>query len=78
MIRFEVGRGYSMTSVCDHNCKWSYTVTRRTAKSVWITDDRGETIARRISLYEGEEQVMPLGRYSMAPILRARTLEATA
>jgi len=68
---FDAGRTYSMTSVCDSNCRWTFKVVRRTAKSVWLMDDSGEISRRVISRYNGEEQVFPLGKYSMAPILGA-------
>lgn len=74
MKQFEVGKRYSMTSVCDHNCVWTYTVIRRTANTVTITDGR-ETMTRRIvkglSEYRGAETVRPLGNYSMCPLLSA-------
>lgn len=38
MKKFEVGKRYSMSSVCDHNCIWTYTVTARTAQTITITD----------------------------------------
>jgi len=71
---FEAGRTYAMTSVCDSNCRWTFKVVRRTAKSVWLLNDEGETVRRVISTYNGEEQVFPLGKYSMAPILGADDL----
>lgn len=74
MKQFEVGKRYSMTSVCDHNCVWTYTVISRTANTVTITDGR-ETMTRRIvkglSEYRGAETVRPLGNYSMCPLLSA-------
>ena len=38
MKKFEVGKQYSMSSICDHNCIWTYTVTTRTAQTITITD----------------------------------------
>lgn len=74
MKQFEVGKRYSMTSVCDHNCVWTYTVISRTASTITITDGR-ETMTRRIvkglSEYRGAETVRPLGNYSMCPLLSA-------
>ena len=69
--KFEVGRTYEMTSVCDHNCKWTYEVIKRTKKFVTLLDSAGIQIRRGITVYSGEEQVLPLGSYSMAPILGA-------
>ena len=70
MIKFEVGKSYSMKSICDSNCVWTYKVVRRTDKTVWITD--GEVNKFRIKEYEGSEFIKPLGTYSMAPTLRAK------
>lgn len=74
MKKFEIGKTYSMRSVCDHNCTWTYTVTKRTAATVTITDGK-ETktcrINKGLSEYRGAESFYPLGQYSMAPILSA-------
>ncbi len=74
MTQFQIGTTYKMTSACDHECTWQYTVTARTAQTVTLTDGR-ETIKCRIdkglSSYRGAEAVRPFGRYSMAPILSA-------
>ena len=74
MKKFEIGKTYSMRSVCDHDCVWTYTVTDRTAQTITITD--GTTtkkcrISKAISEYDGRECIYPLGKYSMCPILRA-------
>tara|TARA_R110000803_G_scaffold20201_16_gene52283 strand:- start:804 stop:1079 length:276 start_codon:yes stop_codon:yes gene_type:complete len=69
--KFETGRTYSVTSIGDQNCRWTYTVVRRTAKSVWLIDDDGKVSMFRIRVWEGEERVSPLGNYSMSPTLRA-------
>jgi hypothetical protein len=69
--QFKAGNTYSMRSVCDHNCIWTYEVVRRTAKSVWLKDSKGDVKRCVVSVYDGAEHVMPKGRYSMAPILVA-------
>lgn len=74
MKKFEIGKQYSMTSPCDHNCVWSYTVINRTASTITITDGK-ETktcrIVKQLSEYRGTETVRPLGNYSMCPLLSA-------
>lgn len=74
MKKFEIGKQYSMTSVCDHDCVWTYTVTARTASTITITDGR-ETktcrIVKDLSEYREAETVRPLGKYSMCPLLTA-------
>lgn len=65
MTKFEPGQTYMTRSVCDHNCIISITVESRTAKTIKTT--AGKTF--RVSEHEGNEQVSPWGRYSMAPIV---------
>lgn len=74
MKKFEIGKTYSMTSICDHNCTWTYTVTARTAKTITITDGKRVQRCRvnqKISEYCGSETIYPLGQYSMCPSLTA-------
>lgn len=74
MKKFEIGREYSMRSICDHECVWTYTVVDRTEKTITITDGK-ETkkcrISAKISEYRDAETVLPLGKYSMCPMLSA-------
>lgn len=74
MKKFEIGKAYSMRSICDHNCIWTYTVTARTAQTITITD--GEKVQKcrinkKASEYRNAETIYPLGQYSMAPSLTA-------
>ena len=48
MKKFEIGKYYSMTSACDHNCTWTYQVVARTAKTITISDGE-KTIKCRVS-----------------------------
>ena len=74
MLKFEVGKTYEMRSPCMQDCVWTYTITRRTAQTVTITDGK-ETktcrIIKQVSEWNGAETIHPLGRYSMAPSLSA-------
>lgn len=72
MKKFEIGKTYTMTSPCDRGCVWVYTVTARTAATITITDGT-ETRCCRINAGWSDkgEAVLPLGRYSMCPVLRA-------
>ncbi len=51
-----------MTSICNHECIWAYTVTARTEKTITLTDGK-ETLKRRInqkiSEYSNTETVPP-------------------
>lgn len=74
MKKFELDTIYPMHSVCDHNCIWAYVVTARTAQTVTLFDGKKfikRRIAKKDSELSGAEIVYPLGRYSMAPVLKA-------
>lgn len=81
MNKFEAGKTYSCVSVCDSECKWTYQVTRRTEKCIWIKDTGKHNSLSEIECryipkldFTGKhETIFPLGRYSMAPILRAES-----
>lgn len=74
MTKFEIGKTYTMRSICDHDCIWTYKVIGRTEKTITITDGK-ETKKCRInkaySEYNKTETVFPLGNYSMCPTLNA-------
>lgn len=69
--KFKTDIVYSCRSTCDHNCIWSFEIIKRTNKSVWIKNIDNNISRKVISIYNGEEQIFPLGKYSMAPILGA-------
>ena len=65
---FTTGETYRATSLCDSECHWYFTVSRRTNASVWVSE-RGEEVVRRAvrtCFLTGEEYFMPFGTYSMA------------
>ena len=72
MIQFQVGTDYSARSICDYDCVWTFTVTKRTAKFITI-QGRGLNGPTRlgIKILDGVEYVRPLGSYSMSPFLMA-------
>ena len=73
--QFEVGKEYSMRSACNYECVWTYKVIARTKCTITLKDKRGKQITCRIIKNYTEmdkvEQVRPLGKYSMSPILSA-------
>lgn len=76
MEQFETARTYTAKSVCDQDTVFSFTITRRTAKSVWIVGESiKEETRRAIKIHDGEECIMPMGSYSMAPMLRASKIK---
>lgn len=70
-MQFEVGKKYFMRSPSCYDSVWTYTVVRRTNKTIAISD--GETVKTcRVRVWsDGIEVCSPLGRYSMSPILSA-------
>lgn len=74
MIKFEIGKKYSVSSICDHNCVWTFTVTARTAQTITITDGKEIKkcrINKKYTEYRNAETVFPFGQYSMCPMLSA-------
>ncbi len=69
--QFIVGETYTCRSLCDYDCIYSFKITRRTEKCVWI-EYHGKVTRRQIRHdRDGVEQIDPHGRYSMSPTLRA-------
>lgn len=68
---FEIGKTYRMRSPCNYDCVWSFTVAKRTAKTVTLVGSDGKVKRCGVRVYSGEESCTPLGRYSMCPVLRA-------
>lgn len=79
--KFKVGNQYSMRSVYNYDCVWTYKVLSRTSCTVTLVQvmSNGKTktdiitcrINKKLSEFCGAESVKPLGSYSMNPILRA-------
>lgn len=67
---FEVGKTYTTRSACDHECIFAFEIVARTAKTITFTY-HGKTIKRGVYLWDGMEACFPMGKYSMAPIIRA-------
>ena len=74
LARFEPGKTYRCRSLCDYDAVWLFEVTARSARRVTLRSlDNGELkhVYPRVSHDGAEEVCQPLGRYSMAPLLRA-------
>jgi len=75
--QFETGKTYTCRSVCDADCVWTFTVERRTAKTVHFRNhETGNVHTCRPATVGGEEVAKPLGNYSMCPVLRASSERA--
>lgn len=67
-MTFKPGKTYYTRSICDHNCIFEVTVSKRTAKTITTSEDK------RLKVYtneDGIEYVKPHGSYSMCAIIRA-------
>lgn len=53
---FEIGKTYQTCYMGDHNLVEQWTITRRTAKTITAKSEDGETVTRRIYIYNGEER----------------------
>lgn len=74
MLKFEIGKSYTHGWIGDSNLFTTWTVLRRTAQTITITNGE-ETktckIIKQLSAWENAECVYPFGKYSMCPTLRA-------
>ena len=78
MKKFEVGKTYFMRSVGDYDCIWYCEILSRTAKFVTVKVSGYVDPVRvgiKLDEYRQQEECFPLGRYSMAPLLRAENEE---
>jgi prolipoprotein diacylglyceryltransferase len=67
----QTGTTLTATSIGDSNCIWTATVIGR--KGNFITAIiNGEVVRKKVNVYNGEEFVYLLGKYSMAPTFRAK------
>jgi hypothetical protein len=67
MIKFQPNAIYSSRSIGDFNAIIIVCIAKRTEKTV--TDNYGKRYG--IKVCNGVEQIMPWGRYSMAPTISA-------
>ena len=74
MIKFQPGQTYYTRSVADYDTIVRVTVAKRTDKT--IVTAGGDRL--KINVWNDVEQVKPWGSYSMAPIVSADRLLATA
>lgn len=67
MIKFQPNTTYSTRSICDYDMIISVRIAKRTEKTVTDTDGK----RYGIKVWDGVEQIMPWGRFSMAPTISA-------
>ena len=72
IAQFEAGKVYWTTSIGDSECIYTIKVIRRTAKTLYVTDEGGKPKTLRVKPdYHGHESVAPKGSYSMSPTISA-------
>ena len=57
------------TSVCDSNCVWFAKVIERKGNFV-VAVINNEIVRKKVNVFNGQEFVYLLGKYSMAPIFK--------
>jgi hypothetical protein len=67
MIKFQPNTTYSTRSICDYDTIISVCIAKRTEKTVTDTDGK----RYGIKVWDDVEQIMPWGRFSMAPTISA-------
>ena len=67
--KFEAGKTYYTSSVCDSNCIIKITVEKRTKCFITTTD--GKRLKVSTEYTPNEERCSPWGLYSMAPVIGA-------
>jgi hypothetical protein len=73
---FQIGHTYSGRFVGDADSVFQVKILKRTAKTVTVAGPKGIAQHRVTVDHEGGEQIFPFGKYSMAPVCRAKRLVA--
>jgi len=73
---FQIGQAYSGRFIGDADAVFQVKILARTAKTVTVIGPNGMAQHRVSRDLEGGEQIFPFGKYSMAPICRAKRLVA--
>jgi hypothetical protein len=59
------------TSVCDSNCVWFAKVIERKGNFIVAVIDN-QIVRKKVNVFNGQEYVYLLGKYSMAPIFKLK------
>lgn len=71
MSKIENNSILTATSVCDSNCVWTAKVIERKGDFIKAEID-GQIVRKKVKVWNGEEYVLLLGSYSMAPIFKVK------
>jgi hypothetical protein len=69
MERIEKDSILKATSMCDSNCVWVSKVLERKGNFI-IAVINNEIVRKKVNIFNGQEFVYLLGKYSMAPIFK--------
>jgi hypothetical protein len=73
---FQIGQAYSGRFIGDADSVFQVKILARTAKTVTVIGPKGMAQHRVSRDLDGGEQIFPFGKYSMAPVCRAKRLVA--
>jgi hypothetical protein len=71
---FQIGQAYSGRFIGDADSVFQVKILARTAKTVTVIGPKGMAQHRISRDLDGGEQIFPFGKYSMAPVRRAKRL----
>lgn len=76
MRQFEVGKQYTHGWIGDCELFTTWTVIKRTAKTITIQSENERTVKtcrviKQLSDWNKAETILPFGNYSMCPVLKA-------
>jgi hypothetical protein len=71
VAKFEIGKTYFGRLISDADSRIELTVASRTASTIKTTDGKSFRIAKNETEWNAAETVFPMGRYSMAPVVKA-------
>jgi len=80
-MKFETGKTYTTRLIGDSNLRFDFEVLGRTAKTMVIGElcmgNAVRSVKRvKIRVDNNVETALPMGRYSMAPVIRADRISA--
>jgi hypothetical protein len=74
-MKFQLNKQYQTRSICDHDCIFSYEVTKLSKGFVTVKSRMDGEKRKKIYVdHNGIEFCYPQGTYSMCPILKADEL----
>jgi hypothetical protein len=73
---FVVGRTYECRAFSDYDVIYRFTVTRRTARTIWVSERGNPPRPRRVRMHHGVEVASPHGRGANMAVIFANRPDA--